>query len=55
MSKEKIRYSAEDLKEFEELLTKKLTSSRSELTHLKESITRSHSGSDDNFNRIKTW
>lgn len=54
MSKEKIRYNPEDLKEFEELLTKKLESSRNEFDHLKESITRSKSGSDDNFNRIKT-
>ena len=54
MSKEKLRYTREDLKEFEELLTNKLDSARRELDHLKASITRSKSGIGDNFNRLKT-
>ena len=54
MSKEKIRYTSEELKEFEALLNKKLKVAKQELEHLKESITRSKSGIDDNFNRIKT-
>ncbi len=54
MSKEKVRYTSEELKEFEALLNKKLKVAKEELEHLKESITRSKSGIDDNFNRIKT-
>jgi RNA polymerase-binding transcription factor DksA len=54
MSKEKVRYTPEDLKEFEELLGKKLEMAKGELSHLKESITRSQSGADDYSNRLKT-
>lgn len=52
--REKVRYTPEELKEFEALLTKKLDSAKSELSHLKASITRSTSGIDGNLNRLKT-
>ena len=52
--KEKVRYTSEELKEFEQLLSNKLDAARDELEYLKASITRSKSGIDGNLNRLKT-
>ncbi|WP_448520403.1 TraR/DksA family transcriptional regulator [Rhodoflexus sp.] len=53
-SEEKLRYSESELKEFEELIMSKLQKSREELQHLKDSITRRNTGSDDNINSLKS-
>ncbi|KXX68831.1 MULTISPECIES: TraR/DksA C4-type zinc finger protein [Flammeovirga] len=54
MAVEKLRYSAEDLKEFEILLNKKLERTNKELDHLKHSITKDTSGQDSNHTGGKT-
>ena len=54
MEKEQLRYSPEELKEFEELLNKKLERANAELQHLKDSITRKASGVDNNHASLKT-
>ncbi|PWJ44290.1 TraR/DksA family transcriptional regulator [Sediminitomix flava] len=54
MATEQLRYSPSELKEFEELLEKKINSSKSELEHLKNSILKSQSGHDGNHNGAKT-
>jgi len=52
---EKTRYSEEELKEFEELILKKLEKARDELNILKGSLTRTgDEGSDSNFHSTKT-
>jgi RNA polymerase-binding protein DksA len=50
--KEKLRYSKEELNEFEDLLMSKLDPARTELDQLINSIKRSQGGSDDN-SRLK--
>ena len=52
--KGKLRYSKEELAEFEELLNNKLNRAKGELDHLMKSIKRSAGGGDDNFNRVRT-
>ena len=42
------RYSREDLKEFEELITEKLESARKELNYIKETLTRRNDTGTDN-------
>ncbi|UZR92803.1 TraR/DksA family transcriptional regulator [Chondrinema litorale] len=54
MATEQIRYSKEELKEFEELLKEKIEKTKTELKHLKDSITRSASGYDSNHYGVKT-
>ncbi|MDW7691980.1 TraR/DksA C4-type zinc finger protein [Flammeovirgaceae bacterium SG7u.111] len=54
MAAEQQRYSREELKEFEELLMAKIAKAKSELQHLKESITHSDTGSDSNHSSTKT-
>ena len=49
-----LRYSTEDLAEFEKLLTEKLNGSKNELVHIKESITQKSSGMDGNIGRLKS-
>jgi DnaK suppressor protein len=51
---EKLRYSDADLKEFEELISGKLAQARRDLQHLKDSITRKSTGSDDNVSGLKS-
>ena len=51
---EKLRYSREELEEFNELLQSKLTRAQNEFNHLMGSIKKTASGSDGNFNRIRT-
>ncbi len=48
-----LRYSKEDLEEFETLLSKKLEQTNQELTHLKNSILRTASGYDSNHKAAK--
>ncbi|MEH0155126.1 TraR/DksA C4-type zinc finger protein [Limibacter armeniacum] len=54
MATEQLRYTREELKEFEELLVKKLDKANSELDHLKSSIMKSSSGYDSNHSGGKT-
>lgn len=54
MKDEKLRYSDSELKEFEALIMSKLQTSREELHHLKESILRRSTGSDDNISGLKS-
>lgn len=56
MSKgEKTRYSAEELKEFEELINEKLEKAWNELNYIKESLTKSKdSGTDSSYGNVKT-
>ncbi|MEQ9300302.1 MAG: TraR/DksA C4-type zinc finger protein [Cyclobacteriaceae bacterium] len=56
MSQEgKNRYSDEELKEFQELINEKLTQAKTELSYIKESLTRSHeSGTDATQGALKT-
>lgn len=56
MSKgEKNIYSADELKEFEELINEKLEKAWSELNYIKESLTKSKdSGTDSSFGNVKT-
>ena len=51
---DKVRYSKEELDEFQELLSRKLDRAKNEFTHLMGSIKKTASGSDGNFNRIRT-
>ena len=50
----KLRYSKEELAEFEELLNNKLNRAQNELDHLMGSIKKTKSGGDGNFNRVRT-
>ncbi|MCV9388358.1 TraR/DksA family transcriptional regulator [Reichenbachiella ulvae] len=53
--REKTRYSADELKEFEELINNKLEKAWNELNYIKESITRSKdSGTDSSYGNVKT-
>ncbi|AZQ62059.1 TraR/DksA family transcriptional regulator [Flammeovirga pectinis] len=54
MAVEKLRYSAEDLKEFETLLNDKLEKTINELEHLNHSIKKDTSGHDSNHSGGKT-
>ncbi|MDN4166117.1 TraR/DksA C4-type zinc finger protein [Cytophagales bacterium LB-30] len=45
---EKTRYSDEELKEFEELITEKLDKARAELSYIKETLTRKNDSGTDN-------
>ena len=54
MATEQVRYSKEELKEFEALLLEKIDKTKTELNHLKESITRTSSGYDTNHSGVKT-
>lgn len=54
MEQATLRYSDNELKEFEELLNKKLTASKKEIDDLKSSILRGQSGYDDNHEGSKT-
>lgn len=54
MAAEQLRYSSEELKEFEVLLNDKLNQANAELDHLKNSIQKSHSGQDSNHSGGKT-
>ncbi len=54
MSGEKMRYSKEELKEFEELLLQKLEKSKKEFNMLMSSIKRTDDGYDSNHNGAKT-
>ena len=56
MSQEdKNRYSDEELKEFQELINEKLDQAKSELSYIKESLTRTHeSGTDTTQGALKT-
>jgi hypothetical protein len=49
-----LRYSKDELAEFDTLLNQKLERSRNELDHLLKSIKRSAGGGDENHNRIRT-
>ena len=52
---EKTKYSADELKEFEELIYQKLDKAKEELSTLRRSLTRnSDGGSGLNFNAVKT-
>ncbi len=54
MADEKVRYSEEELKEFEELISSKLDRARKELSFMKESLTRRNdSGTDGTAGNIK--
>ncbi|WMN12522.1 TraR/DksA C4-type zinc finger protein [Marivirga salinae] len=51
---EKTRYSADELKEFEELITSKLNKAKEELKYIKSTITRSgDSGTDGTSGNVK--
>ncbi len=52
--KSNLRYSKDELAEFDVLLNQKLERSRDELNHLLKSIKRSAGGGDENHNRIRT-
>ena len=56
MGKEdKTKYSAEELKEFEDLINEKLEKAWNELNYIKESITKSQdSGTDGTYGNVKT-
>lgn len=54
MEKGQLRYSAEELKEFEELLSQKIAKTEEELSHLMSSIKKSSSGQDDNHENFKS-
>lgn len=54
MASEQLRYSPEELKEFELLLTEKLQKAKNDLSILKESINRSGGGYDTNNPSSKT-
>ncbi|OHX65479.1 TraR/DksA family transcriptional regulator [Flammeovirga pacifica] len=54
MAVEKLRYSAEELVEFETLLNQKLEETNKELDHLKASISKDTSGQDSNHTGGKT-
>lgn len=45
---EKTRYSDEELKEFEELISEKLDKARTELSYIKETLTRKNDSGTDN-------
>ncbi|NJM94238.1 MAG: TraR/DksA family transcriptional regulator, partial [Cytophagales bacterium] len=50
----KTRYSAEELKEFEELITQKLEKARMELSYIKQTLTRANdSGTDHTVGNVK--
>lgn len=52
---EKTRYSASELKEFEELIIEKLDKAKSELSYIKESITKvDDPGTDGTYGNVKT-
>jgi len=52
---EKTRYSDEELKEFEQLINEKLEKAHSELSYIKESITKTgDTGTDSTFGNVKT-
>lgn len=54
MSEEKLRYSSNELKEFEDLIVGKLDKARQELSFIKETLTRNNdSGTDDSYNSSK--
>lgn len=54
MAEEKLRYSASELKEFEELIVGKLEKAKQELSFIKETLTRNNdSGTDDSYNSSK--
>ncbi|MFN3405120.1 MAG: TraR/DksA family transcriptional regulator [Cytophagaceae bacterium] len=48
MAEEKVRYSEEDLKEFEQLITEKLEKARKELNFIKEALSRKNDSGTDN-------
>ncbi len=51
---EKQRYTEEELKEFEELLSQKLDKAHKELAYIKESLTRkNHQGTDNTSGNVK--
>ncbi len=52
-SGEKSRYSSSELKEFEDLINSKLDNARKELNLLKNSLSRSNEGADNNSGTIK--
>ncbi|NLR92426.1 MULTISPECIES: TraR/DksA family transcriptional regulator [Flammeovirga] len=54
MAVEQVRYSAEELVEFEDLLRQKLDKTDRELEHLKQSIKKESSGQDSNHTGGKT-
>ncbi len=54
MENANLRYSQTDLKEFETLIQQKLEGAQKELLHLKGSITRSASGTDNNHSSYVT-
>ncbi|MEN7551343.1 TraR/DksA C4-type zinc finger protein [Rapidithrix thailandica] len=54
MATGQLRYSPEELLEFEKLINEKLNKAKADLEHLKESILRSQSGYDSNHNGLKT-
>ncbi|GAA4828243.1 TraR/DksA family transcriptional regulator [Algivirga pacifica] len=54
MATEQLRYSTEELREFEEIIRAKLDQANSELEHLKVSISKGSSGQDSNHSGGKT-
>lgn len=48
----KTRYSDDELKEFKEIIDKKLESARSELSYLQEQISNSDNGTNDTVNKF---
>ncbi len=53
MSEEKTRYSDEELKEFEDLIKRKLEQATSEFNFIKDSMKKVYGGGDNTFNAIK--
>jgi RNA polymerase-binding protein DksA len=52
---EKTRYSAEELKEFEELINTKLDAAKAELSYIKETLTKNNSSdTDSTYGNVKT-
>lgn len=55
MSEEKLRYSDEELQEFEQLINEKIEKAQNELSYIKESLSRKNDESTDNtINNINT-
>lgn len=48
MQEEKLRYSEEELKEFESIILEKLEGTRNELNYIKESLSKRNDGGTDN-------
>ncbi len=54
MAEEKLSYSSSELKEFEDLIMAKLDKAKSELSFIKETLSRnSETGTDDSYNSSK--